>query len=257
MTPEWIRLTRLDDQAKHFQVWHIISIGPCEEGSLIRAFGAALEAVRETPDEIMALLGVDARPAQTAPQPPNARSASEPQVAGADPPWLDEAAFIAEFAFLHDPSLETSWSAVVRAVHAFIAAQPPSVAEIECGSFLHRDPTAKCIRKPQIYSRHASRSGEGEGTEMTEADARLLAAIRAREAHFQRWMGPDGCANQSQRDRQFLLRLLDEAQREAARFDWLVRTKFIWLLYEGSAEMVRAAIDAKMLCKAEAKDSQK
>lgn len=63
MTPEWIRLTRLDDQARHFQVSHIISIGSCEEGSLIRGFGAALEAVRETPDEIMALLGVDARPA--------------------------------------------------------------------------------------------------------------------------------------------------------------------------------------------------
>ena len=47
---------------------------------------------------------------------------------------------------------------------------------------------------------------------MTEADARLLAEIRAREAHFQRWrMGPDGWADQTQLDRRTLLRLLDDA----------------------------------------------
>lgn len=222
MTPEWIRLTRLDNQAKHFQVSHIISIGPCEEGSLIRAFGAALEAVRETPDEIMALLGVDARPAAqpdkqpgqtliiigretleslakgqtvvggnvamiaasdfpsglfSSPATPSEEPQSavpqqvieekmrqwaeqqltaaapelaglqaqlqgvrgEPQVAGTDPPWLDEAALVARRTWSPDkgiPSLDNNyywddWRNIVRAVHAFIAAQPPSGGEGE------------------------------------------------------------------------------------------------------------------------------
>lgn len=59
--------------------------------------------------------------------PDNATAPAALVTAGADPPWLDEAALIAEFAFLDDPSMETSWAAVVRAVHAFITAQAPSL----------------------------------------------------------------------------------------------------------------------------------
>ena len=136
MTPEWIRLTCINNDGEMSMLdVHVPLLATMLQrfgkDTLIMVGGVA-EAVRETPDEIMALLGIDARPTQTAPQPPNARSASEPQVAGADPPWLDEAAKLASNVYYGFTTGRCEgWATVVRAVLAYAAAQPPTSAEID------------------------------------------------------------------------------------------------------------------------------
>lgn len=65
MTPEWIRLTRPSGKPRHLHVPHLVSVSPSTGGSEIEMTGHEYN-VLETDEEIMALLGVDARPA---PQP--------------------------------------------------------------------------------------------------------------------------------------------------------------------------------------------
>ena len=68
MTPEWIRLTRPSGKPRHLHVSHLVSVSPSTGGSEIEMTGHEYN-VRETDEEIMALLGVDARPAQPDKQP--------------------------------------------------------------------------------------------------------------------------------------------------------------------------------------------
>ena len=68
MTPEWIRLTRPSGKPRHLHVSHLVSVSPSTGGSEIEMTGHEYN-VRETDEEIMALLGVDARPVQPDKQP--------------------------------------------------------------------------------------------------------------------------------------------------------------------------------------------